>query len=240
MKETYEDNAEEEEESKVLNKNQETDKKLEQKVENKLERPKGKKFAEQATGSGFGTGYGNKESWGQGGGYAWAGKAPAQGAPNPADFLQKPAGMPDFPQVSGHTTGSGGYQNSGGVQRTGGEQAAHQSPAPAPAPATGDQQPSQQQAQAAPPPGPSFLPPIPQSSPITNSVKGQPVKGVSVGLKTTDYNGQRGNSDVDEEEIEQDQKKTPLQQSDAKKQPNGGGLLKNKKVASKYLEADDD
>lgn len=95
-------------------------KKIDQKIKNKEEKPKGKKFAEQATGSGYGTGFGNKESWGQGGGYAWAGKAPPQGAPNPADFMQKPASVPNFPQNNGaYSTGSGGYSNSGGVQSTG-------------------------------------------------------------------------------------------------------------------------
>jgi len=137
--------------------------------------------------------------------------------------------MPDFPKVQGHTTGSGGYQNSGGVQSTGGEQATQQ-PAP---PASG----GQQQAQAAPPPAPAFLPPIPQTSAKTNSVKGQPVKGASVGLKTTDYNSQaqKGNSEADEE-IEQDEQKTPLEKSDTKKQTKS----KPKPVVYKYQEDDYD
>ena len=102
-----EENDEDENERLLNNKEAapEHGKKVEQKIQNKLERPKGSKFSETATGSGYGTGYGNKESWGQGGGYAWAGKAPPNGAPNPADFMQKPAGMPDFPQVSGQTKG---------------------------------------------------------------------------------------------------------------------------------------
>ena len=112
--EDNQENGEEEEENdedennRLLNKEAapEHGKKIEQKIHNKLERPKGSKFSETATGSGYGTGYGNKESWGQGGGYAWAGKAPPKGAPNPADFMQKPAGMPDFPQVSGQTKGN--------------------------------------------------------------------------------------------------------------------------------------
>ena len=106
------DEDEEGEEERVLNKEPRIGKKVEQKVGNKIEQPKGKKFSgETATGSGYGTGYGNKESWGQGGGYAWAGKAPPQGAPNPADFMQKPSGMPSFPQTAGHTTGIGICKN---------------------------------------------------------------------------------------------------------------------------------
>ena len=94
----------------------------------KLKHKKTNYAQEQATGSGHGEGYGNKESWGQGGGYAWAGKAPPQGAPNPADFLQRPASLPVLPNVPGGSSGEGSYSNAGGVDSSGpGNEAEEQS-----------------------------------------------------------------------------------------------------------------